>query len=612
MKHNILVMLLLGIITGSLSSCSEDFLNTTPSQILTEEQVFNDPNMISSVLANYYGRVNWGQNITNAGSYTSLDEASQSSGGASTEYGFGDAQWRVYDYDLIRNINQFLVSVRATTAMDKPNQLQAEGEARFLRAWVYFNMVKGLGGMPIVGDEVFEYNAGMDVTSLQIARSTEAEMYDYIIKECTEISAFMTKVKPNHAARATKWTALMLKARAAIYAASISKYNALNTPQIATVGGEVGIPSNRSKEYYAMALEAAKLVIDSSTYKLEDVIDQTKKAQNFYDACCVKDNNDEVILAKDYAYPGETHGFSTANTPVSVAEDIDRSAVTPVLNLVEAFEYINDRNGKLKLMDGNGDYIMYNFAEDVFANKDPRLWATVIYPGQKFKGKVIELQAGRKSLVAGKWKAEIGQPGAIDTITRATITSENGPTLTNNQYMNKTGFFFRKFLDETPQSATRGRGSDMWFPRFRFSEAILIAAEASLELDDAPNALIYLNKVRKRAGIQELTSITFDDIVQENRVEFAFENHRYWDLKRWRIADRVWNGDKEADNSTLKVLFPYVVNMPGNPNDGKWIFDKQNDRKGVRERNFQLKNYYNFLNQTWIDNNPKLVKNPFQ
>jgi len=612
MKHNIFVLLFLGIISLSLGSCSEDFLNTTPSQILTEGQVFSDPNMISSVLANFYGRVNWGQNITDGGSYTSLDEASTSSGGANTQYGFGDGQWRVYDYGLIRNINQFLASVRATTAMDKPNQLQAEGEARFLRAWTYFNMAKGLGGMPIVGDTVFKYKAGMDVTTLQVARSTEAEMYDYIIKECTEIAAFMTATKPTHAARATKWTALMLKARAAIYAASIAKYNALNTPQIATTGGEVGIPADRAQGYYVIALAAAKTVIDSSTYKLQDVDIATKKAQNFYDAICVKDNNNEVIWAKDYAYPGETHGFSTGNTPISVAEDIDRSGVTPVLNLVEAFEYINERDGKLKLLDGNGDYIMYNFAEDVFANKDPRLWATVIYPGQKFKGKVIELQAGRKSLVAGKWIAELGQPGAVDPKTRATITSENGPVVNNTQYMNKTGFFFRKFLDETPQSATRGRGSDMWFPRFRFSEAVLIAAEASLELNDAPNALIYLNKVRKRAGIQELTSIIFNDIVQENRVEFAFENHRYWDLKRWRIADKVWNGDKVADNSALKVLFPYVVNMPGDPNDGKWIFDKQNDRVGVRERNFQLKNYYNFVDQSWINNNPKIVKNPFQ
>jgi len=612
MKHNIFVMLILGIITVSLSSCSEDFLNTTPNQILTEDQVFSDPNMISSVLANFYGRVNWGQNITDHGSYTSLDEASQSNSGANTEYGFGDGQWRVYDYELIRNINQFLASVRATTAMDKPLQLQAEGEARFLRAWTYFNMCKGLGGMPIVGDVVFEYKAGMDVTTLQVARSTEAEMYDYIIKECTEIAAFMTTTKPENAARATKWTALMLKARAAIYAASIAKYNTLNTPQIITEGGEVGIPASRADGYYAIALAAAKVVIDSSGYKLQDVTDPTKKAQSFYNACCVKDNNSEVIWAKDYAYPGETHGFSTNNTPVSVAEDIDRSRVTPVLNLVEAFEYINERDGKLKLLDGNGDYIVYNFAEDVFANKDPRMWATVIYPGQKFKGKVIELQAGRKSLVAGKWIAEIKQPGSIDPVTRATITSENGPTADNAEFMNKTGFFFRKFLDETPQSATRGRGSDMWFPRFRFSEAVLIAAEASLELQDEPNGRKYLNMVRKRAGIQELPTITFNDIVQENRVEFAFENHRYWDLKRWRIADKVWNGDKEADNSALKVLFPYVVNMPGDANDGKWIFDKQNDRKGVRERNFQLKNYYNFLNQSWIDNNPKLVKNPYQ
>jgi hypothetical protein len=179
--------------------------------------------------------------------------------------------------------------------------------------------------------------------------------------------------------------------------------------------------------------------------------------------------------------------------------------------------------------------------------------------------------------------------------------------------MNKSGFFFRKFLDETAQSATRGRGSDMWFPRFRISEAYLIAAEAAMEKNDQVNAKFYINKVRARAGIQELTdNITKADIIQENRVEFAFENHRYWDLKRWREADKVWTGVVGDKDATLYQLFPYVVNVPGDPNNGKWVFEKSIEPMAKFPRYFQMRNYYNFIDQGWINNNPLLVKNPYQ
>ena len=152
----------------------------------------------------------------------------------------------------------------------------------------------------------------------------------------------------------------------------------------------------------------------------------------------------------------------------------------------------------------------------------------------------------------------------------------------------------------------------MWFPRFRFAEAVMIASEAAFELGQADKALTYLNMVRERAGIQPLTSMTFDDIVQERRVEFAFEDHRYWDLKRWRIADKVWNGIQDDPNAQQWGLFPYLVNDPGNPNHGKWVFDKIKIHMSPFPRDFQMRNYYNFIDQGWINNNPKLVKNPYQ
>jgi hypothetical protein len=131
-------------------------------------------------------------------------------------------------------------------------------------------------------------------------------------------------------------------------------------------------------------------------------------------------------------------------------------------------------------------------------------------------------------------------------------------------------------------------------------------------LGDNASAVKYINEIRDRAGLNGLQTVTLDDIVNENRVEFAFEDHRWWDLKRWRLADKIWNGVYDDENAQQWALFPYKVNAPGNANDGKWVFVKQRVNTEPYPRHFQLENYYNFINMTWINNNPKIVKNPYQ
>src|SRR5690606_40159707 len=132
---------------AGLSSCS-DFLERKPDHIMTEVQIFGDAVMIRSVLANYYGRVSWGQHISADYQYTILDEAGKSDGGPDNIQNFGNALWRVYDYALVRNFNQVLQGLRNTTALDETERRIYEGEVRFLRAWTYFNMCRGVRGMP--------------------------------------------------------------------------------------------------------------------------------------------------------------------------------------------------------------------------------------------------------------------------------------------------------------------------------------------------------------------------------------------------------------------------------------------------------------------------------
>ncbi len=595
----------------STTACS-DFLDRDPDKILTNDQVFKDAVMIKSVLANYYGRVTWGQHVADWGAYTVIDEAAYCNGGPDHRSTFEDDRWRVYDYTLVRDINQFLKGLRETTALTDAAKAPLEGEARFLRAWYYFNVCRGLGGMPIVGDEIFDYEAGMDVTTLQRPRATEAEMYDYIISECKAIYDMLPAEKQTNSARANKWAAKMLEARAAVYAASIANYNNKMVTPIQTSGGEVGIPADKAAGYYQIALAAAEDVIKNSPYTLQDR-KPDNKGLNFYEAVCVKDNNTEVIWARDYKYPGQTHGFTNFNAPKSHAEDIDNSYLGAVLNLVEEYEFVNTSTpGQKSLVQTmeNGTYKFYDSADAPFKDRDPRLWGTIIYPNAEFKSIPVVLQAGQLVKKGNDWAIEVGDLDSKDANGNL-ITSLNGPKESNEQYINKTGFYVRKFLDETPSSGTRGRGSEMWMPRFRMSEAYMIAAEASYELNNG-KALEYINAVRERAGVKPLQQVTFDNIVHEYRVEFAFEDHRYWDLKRWRLADKVWNGNNNDAQARHRRLWPYRVVAPGDPNNGKWIFVEDFLFMSPNARYFKMQNYYNFLNLDWINNNPKLVKNPYQ
>lgn len=595
----------------SMTACN-GFLDREPDKIMTDEQIFSDPVMIKSVLANYYGRVTWGQHVADWGSFTIIDDAARCDGGPDQRSTFEDDLWRVYDYTLVRNINQFLKGLRETTALTDAEKAPLEGEARFLRAWYYFNMCRGLGGMPIVGDDIFDYTPGMDVTSMQYPRSTEAEMYDYIISECQAIAGMMSTNKQTNSARANKWTAKMLEARAALYAGSIANYNNKMTTPIKTDGGEVGIPADKAEGYYKIALAAAEDVILNSPYELQDKRPDDK-GLNFYQAVSVKENNTEVIWARDYKYPGQTHGFTTSNAPKSHAEDIDNSWLGVVLNLVEQFEEIDTdtpgEGSKIETME-NGSYKFYDSADAPFKNRDPRLWGTVIYPNATLKSSPVILQAGQLNKVDGKWQILTGDLDSKDAQGNI-ITALNGPKESNEQYINKTGFYIRKFIDETPSAGTRGRGSEMWMPRFRMAEAYMIAAEASFELSNG-KALDYINAVRNRAGVKPLKTVTFDNIVHENRVEFAFEDHRYWDMKRWRLADKIWNGNNNDELARHRRLWPYLVVAPGDPNDGKWVFVEDYLFMSPNARYFRMQNYYNFLDLGWINNNPKLVKNPYQ
>ena len=596
-----------------LTSCS-GFLDRETDSIFSDEEVFGDADMSLSVLAGLYNQVDHGPNFNNFSSFSTttgtwgeLDEASCFQPNNSTT--FSTSLWRYYPYGYIRNLNMFLESVRKATALPATDRQTYEAETRFLRACAYFNMVRGLGGMPIVGDKVF--STSDDIATMQHARVTEAEAYDYIISECDYCASTLSTTGGVHQARASRWAALTLKARAAITAASLAKYNNAVTPDIVTAGQEVGIPPEKANEYYRIAAETAKEIIDSKQFALYDKY--VDRAENFYRLFVDMTNNTEVIWARDYQYPDVVHSWSANSCAPSVTGNSASNEITPLLNLVESYEYIDNRDGHLKLTDEKGEYVFYASPADLFKNKDPRLKGTIICPGDEIDSKEVVYQAGQmriqKKGSKQVWTTKTSAAGTTDD-DGDIITAVNGPRASSVAWENTTGFNFRKYLDPTADGRKSSHGSEIWFIRMRYAEVLLIYAEAQLELGHNADGLEALNAVRKRAGLKPLSNYSLDDIEQERRVEFPLENQRYWDLKRWRRAHTEWDGTSE--NSRQWGLFPYKVKDLRSPQNGKWVFVKVQNSKMPNARRFEMYNYYNFLDNGWLSNNPLLVKNPYQ
>lgn len=613
----------------SLSGCN-GFLDRDPDTLLTQDQTYGDPVLVKSVLANFYGRIMLGQHIDNGDDWTMLDEVITYDNN-DAEYNVDRNRWRPYDYTLVHDLNQFLEGVESSQVVDDDTKKAYMGEARYIRAWLYFCMGRSLGGVPIVEDKLFDYTPGMDITTLQVARSTEERLYDYVISECQEVAKMLTKDTNKNSARANYWVAKMLEARAAITAASLATYNTEAAhPQLRTAGGEVGIPASKASDYYTIALKAAKELIEGapdgtpSPYKLMKATDTTPKAyaDNFYKDVCIKDGNTEVIWCRDYVSPGQTHGFTKNNLPKSIEQDTGSDRLSVLLNLVEAFEPINatdaERGAAKQFNVGTlANPEFFANSTDLFMERDPRLMGSIIVPGATFDSKVVELQAGQLRKESGAWTELTAERSSYDSDGRL-ITSNNGPFGGNQREINRTGFYIRKYLDATPSAGTIGRGSEMWNVYFRISEAYLIAAEASWELSrnnaDA-DALKYINEVRSRAGIQPLNIIDHAKIMHEYQVEFAFEGHRWWDLKRWMEAGNIWTGNEHQRSSQRLGLWLYKVVAPGDPNDGKWVFIEKNMQDlNLWRRPMKLSDaqYYSEIDNGWINNNPKLVKNPYQ
>jgi hypothetical protein len=615
MKISIAKSMLTLAILMSTMGCSK-YLDVEPKNKIPGEKVLSDPNGVRSFLAELYYQApvedhvffpRAGFNARENTGFLSLAqyglEAIHSEWPNWNEYA---NDWWDKGYKLNRNINILLAAI-PTLALTEADKKSLTGEAHFLRAYTYFELAKWYGGVPIIAQNADYTN---DFEQLKVPRNTEKETWDFVLAECDRAIAGLPEKQAStdeSKRRATKWAALALKSRAALYAGSLAKYwRVLPLSGEAASKNLVGMKSADANGYYQQCIEASLELMNSGKFKLYQANPASVEvAIENYQAMFVDPNvaTDETIFVKGYATVSNplAHDLDGWNEPNQVAEGFPYHGRTnPVLELIDQYEHygspgeihpIHTRSdGKEASVEGykpTVDYLRYDRPDQVFDNLDARFFASIIYPNAVWKGQRIIIQGG---IVRGDGSL-LDSRGAVDWkgTTYYTYGKEQ-----NTQYsgfdgsanMTRSGFLMRKFMTESAH-ITNFKQSTTDFIDMRYAEVLLNLAESVVESGYTENnarqlAEDAINAIRFRAGHTVKVGLTLERVLRERTVELAFENKQYWDMIRRRTFHVIFkNKQKEA-------LVPYLDLRGESP---KYIFVRRTVPGGV-SNNFSDRDYY--------------------
>ena len=578
-----------------LAGCTETILDKQPLDIITDQAVWQDQNLVDAFLADIYFDTDFFESLgesginaqvalcTSCSLVASLGAEGRSYGGhhgpyqastrAFTGNGVPHAILDYWRYDNIRDANLLIENLQSVSNLPADFKTQRVAEARFLRSFMYMQMVKRFGGVPLV-NEVQDLDASLDV--LRVSRNSEKEVYDYIISEMNDLAQILPEsYSASEKGRPTRWAARALQSRAAIYAASIAKYGEMQ------MGGLLGFNSGDVNSYAQIAADASQAIINSGFHALYEEIED--KALNFQTMVLDEsDANREVIMSEVYDFGlNRGHGYSSRAMPHEFNASF--GVYYYLYDFVERFEYTDGRPGDAISRDQveSQEWTM----EELFGDKDPRFHASVFYPESQFKGGTVYLHDGTFR------NGELITAG----------TAEDGwQYKAQERNTTKTGFMVRKRTnpDVNPSGGFPGLKNDPTdYIIFRLGETYLNLAEGLFYLGRDAEALDALNTVRARAGMPAKTEINIETIQTERLVELSWENHSYWDLRRWRIAEEILDGVRMAG-----------VNWFYNYDTKKYIVDFIN-AEGV-PRIFKSHYYYMPLGVSRIVENPNMVEHP--
>lgn len=543
MKKYFSLFLLTGCLLA-ISSCEKDYLDKKPLDSYSDADVWKDLNLVEAFVNSRYPILPFMEFPGVQKSYFMSGACDE--GNSKHSYGNERAletgqmspdntvyDFWAYNYEQIRNCNIFLSQIDAVPAAGAANEAKKKrltGEIYFLRAYGYFDLIRQYGGVPLVS-KVY----GLSDTTFKIKRNTFDECVGFItgdIDKAVSLLPVSYADDPANTGRATSVAAMALRSRLLLYAAS-----------------PLHNPANDVAKWQA-ASTASKAAIDlaeSNGYILYQGAD--------YKQLFLDKHNPEVLMSYNFSkVPGG--GLDIVCQPNSYG---GWSVYTPSQAMVDAFEM---NNGKPITDAGSG----YD-ATNPYVNRDPRFYADILYNGAMFKGSAVEIFTGGKD-------------------------SPQGPQGWN---ATETGYHWRKYMSETIDMNKEGSNQNLII--FRLAELYLNYAESEQALGHDVVARTAANVIRSRASVHmpalsEAGNALRDRIRQERRVEFCFESHRIYDVRRWKIASTTEN----------QPLMGVTVTKTGS--------SFQYAPKLVRNRVFREEYYLWPISRAEMNKNTLLVNNP--
>lgn len=564
-------------------SCEEQLTKTAP--FISEEVVFESESLTEAYIARLYESMEFqygadqglamysslaAENVTFA-DWQSPNNAFIRLYTAVT----GPGQMDRWEYATIRDMNFLLENIGTSESLDPAYIKSKVAEVRFLRAFEYFTMVKRWGGVPIITKVQSQSDPK---ESLFVARNTEKEVYDFIYNETQAIIADLDNTRKGATGRVDKYTVLMLQSRAMLYAASVAKNGELAADKL------TGIPAGDANAYFQKSYDASKQIIDSGVFSLMN--SNPDKELNYRSIFLTEGvANPEIIFAEVYEPIIRGHTLDSQGQPAGFNATWN-SNYPVIYDFVELFDFVDGRSGKVdrSLLNNNNDWDIHDF----FGKRDPRFRASVFYPESDFQGKKVWFHTS----------TILPNNSSVSRVTTY-FDREDGismPEASEPRNRRNSSLLLRKRIDDSNTTPIAGNSGQDYIV-FRYGETLLNFAEAAFYLNKSNEALDAMNQIRSRAGMPLFQSLDEEIIRKERQVELCFEDHRLWDLIRWREAEKYLDNVRNQG-----LVFRYKKATD------RYVITLKNAETVTRT--FGKERYYIPFSEGRLADNPNLIQNP--
>ena len=608
----ILKIFIVFLIVGLTNSCSKDYLELDPLSDYSDAAVWNDPALIETFVNNIYrNALGWPYAIERLSDYsdeshftpdwdvTNFNKSLMTSDGLmGWEVDWATPHTLHYRWGpLYSNVRACNIFFEKTAGVDfEDNQDDVDrmiGEVHFLRAYTYHYLAALYGGVPIIADSY-----GLS-DEFEVARNSYEEVINFIIADLDAAAGILPPDYGggNAEGRITEGAALHLKARTLLYAASDLHHNqssyapGFSNPEL------LGYTGGGQAARWQSAKDAAEDVMDLGVYSLvaPNPAPTDDIAQTFVDYFISYGPESEDILLQ-YFTPKTDENWDGYNPALYCGPNgyHNWGNNVPLGELVDEYEFT----------DGTSfDWTNPAHAAAPYTDREARFYATILYEGADWRDRPSDVQG------IDPWnKIQVGHVYDMSGVLVVPgVDTRSGPIEDWNG--GKSGYYVKKFVDASvdPKYVKQ----DIPFRHFRYGEVLLNYAEASIELGEEVDALTALNQIRQRAGQPDITATGAalrDAYRHERRVEMAYEDQRFWDVRRWVIGPDAYHQTHRVDVRYETDQAATNYRQADGSTWGTPIFSEA--ELGGDARAWLDKAYFFPIMRDEMNKNPMLIQNP--